>query len=92
MHYKRIKKDGKIFVLSVRKTLSISLLWPRYMWLVLIVVLPPEGENGGYCSECVLLSVAIFVFMLVSTKTATEKRTHTLPYLTPSPLSETTQQ
>jgi len=51
MHYKRIKKDGKILVLSVRKTISISLLWSRYMWLVLIAGLLPVG--GGRYRVCV---------------------------------------
>ena len=67
MHYKRIKKDGKILVLSVRKTISISLLWSRYMWLVLIAGLLPVGGGGIECvCVCVLLYAAVFVFVLVS--------------------------
>jgi len=65
MHYKRIKKDGIFFVLSVRKPISNSLLWPWYMWLVLIAGLPPVGRGYRVC-VCVLLYAAVFVFLLVS--------------------------
>jgi len=60
------KMETFFFVLSVRKTISISLLWPRYMRLVLIAGLPPEGGGEAYCSVCVLLYAAVFVFLLVS--------------------------
>ena len=56
MHYKCIKKDGKVFVLSVRKTISIKLLWLRYMWLVLIAGLPP----GGVIVLCLFSSTLLF--------------------------------
>ena len=57
MHYKLIKKDGKVFVLSVRKTISISLLWLRYMWLVVIAGLLPVG---GDIVVCVFSSTILF--------------------------------
>jgi len=54
-----------LFVLSVRNTKGTSWLWMGYMWQVLSVELPPVGCGRGLSSVCVLLSVAVLVFLLV---------------------------
>ena len=56
-----------LLVLSVRITKGTLWPWTGYMWQVLSVELPPVGcGGGGFSSVCVLLSVAVLVFLPVS--------------------------